>query len=506
MKKILFCFLFFSIISITAALRGFNGVERGSKNLITDQEYFETLAPSPSPSPQKVVLARRRTQRPDILQGFKRYKGGWDLTNRHYWASVGFTGLAGFVPAFIFFVSFGILVVVRCCYWQAIQDISTNWLLRACVVLLIVSTCASMIGCIFLAVDQEEFRNEVFRTLNYVVNQSDQSVHTLRNVSTYLAQAKGINVNQFVIPSDVQDRIDRLNKDLGPAADSLEKATFVNSSQLKNVLKLMQLVLILDAVVMVFVAFLGLVLSLHGHRRAVNICIFNGWLLVPVTFILFGVFLVLNNAITDTCIAMEEWVNNSQAKTTLSNMLPCVDQRMTNKTLIQSKEVINDVVTIVNVALSYYADSNPSLLANQSDQKIPLLCSPFDTCHSQEVTFANASLVWQHYICIGTTCDTAWGIPSQTYLQLVGAVSVSSALYEYAPPLLSFQDCEFVKATFKTITSNYCSPLEHHTHLVSVDLCVISIAVLLCVIIWILFGNLQSEELFLKHHSHSEKL
>lgn len=33
-----------------------------------------------------LVLAANRTNRPDILQGFRRYHGGWDIANRHYWA------------------------------------------------------------------------------------------------------------------------------------------------------------------------------------------------------------------------------------------------------------------------------------------------------------------------------------------------------------------------------------------------------------------------------------
>lgn len=33
-----------------------------------------------------LVLAASRTKRPDILHGFRRYRGGWDFANKHYWA------------------------------------------------------------------------------------------------------------------------------------------------------------------------------------------------------------------------------------------------------------------------------------------------------------------------------------------------------------------------------------------------------------------------------------
>lgn len=46
-----------------------------------------TEAPSPSNYPSNtLVLAGSRTKRPDILNHFKHYQAGWDITNKHYWA------------------------------------------------------------------------------------------------------------------------------------------------------------------------------------------------------------------------------------------------------------------------------------------------------------------------------------------------------------------------------------------------------------------------------------
>lgn len=33
-----------------------------------------------------IVLAAQRTQRKDPLNGFKRYTGGWNISDHHYWA------------------------------------------------------------------------------------------------------------------------------------------------------------------------------------------------------------------------------------------------------------------------------------------------------------------------------------------------------------------------------------------------------------------------------------
>lgn len=46
------------------------------------------LAPGPAADSHEttLVLAANRTKRPDILNHFRPYQGGWDITNHHYWA------------------------------------------------------------------------------------------------------------------------------------------------------------------------------------------------------------------------------------------------------------------------------------------------------------------------------------------------------------------------------------------------------------------------------------
>lgn len=72
-------------------------------------------------------------------------------------------------------------------------------------------------------------------TLNYVVNKSDYTVQTLRNVTQYLSLAKTVNVAQVFLPSDVKDSIDKLNVDLNTAADTLGQKTNENSGKIRRV-------------------------------------------------------------------------------------------------------------------------------------------------------------------------------------------------------------------------------------------------------------------------------
>ncbi|KAA8529084.1 hypothetical protein F0562_033428 [Nyssa sinensis] len=415
--------------------------------------------------PSTLVLAAKRTKRPDVLRGFRRYRGGWDITNKHYWTSVGFTVAAGFILARLWFVSFGLaLLVHHCCGWRInVKGKGSHFSQRICLIMLIVFTCAAAIGCILLSVGQDDFHGEALHTLSYVV----------------------------FLPSDVKDDIDKLNVDLNTAADMLTEKTNEDSGKIRRVFNSVRSALITVAAVMLLLSLLGLVLSVLGHQHAIHIFIISGWLLVAVTFVLCGVFVILDSAISDTCMAMGEWVDNPHAETALSDILPCVDQRTTNQTLIQNR--------LPQSNSNYY---------NQSGPLMPRLCYPYDyqlqdiPCTSQAVSMANASLVWENYTCTvspSESCTSVGRLTPNMYGQLVAAVNICFALEHYTPPLLSFQDCNFVRDTFQNIASDYCPPLKHHLRMVNVGLALISVGVMLCLALWILYANRpQREEVFVK--------
>ncbi|XP_065881996.1 uncharacterized protein [Euphorbia lathyris] len=412
-------------------------------------------APGPSSDDNTLVLAAKRTNRPDVLRHFQHYRGGWNITNRHYWASVGFTGAPGFIIGIIWFFIFGLALALRYFFqWRInIKGEESERSQRICLILLIVFTCAAASGCILLSIGQDDFHSEALHTLKYVVNQSDYTVQTLRNVTDYLSLAKIISVAHLFLPSNVLGDIDKLNIDLNSAADTLNEKTNQNAEKIVKVFKAVRSALITVAVVMLILAVLGFLLSIFRHQHAIHIFVVSGWLLVAVTFILCGGFMILNNAISDTCTAMEEWVENPHAVTALSSILPCVDQSTTNKTLIQSKQVINGIVTVVNTYVYTFADANPSPTEfnyyNQSGPLLPPLCYPFDynlqdrQCAPQEVSLTNASMVWQNYMCEVSPsgqCTTVGRVTPDAYNQLVAAVTECYALEHYAPLLLSLQD------------------------------------------------------------------
>ncbi|KAJ1282850.1 hypothetical protein BS78_03G083600 [Paspalum vaginatum] len=447
-----------------------------------------------------LVLAEDRTRRPDVLHHLRRYEGGWNVTNKHYWASVSFTGVSGFLLAALWFIIFGIAVAGRCYLGSNMAKGKVSHADVARPVLLVVFVLTLIAGCIVLLYGQSKFHEGATQTMDFVVNQSDFTIQTLRNVTEYLSLAKTITVAALYLPSDVQGQIDNLKGDLNKAADTISLKTAENYKRIRKVLHIMSVVLICIAVLLLVLAFLGYVLELYGPRYTVYIFVTSCWIVVAALFILLGIFLILNSAAKDTCEAMDQWAQHPQAETALSNILPCVDESTTNRTLYQSKEVVVMLVRIVNRAISALSNRRPH--HKHPGQLMPYLCSPYDSnyndrqCKSREVTFENATTAWLNYTCMAQDTDLCSGNRTLTYDvygQLVLAANVSYALYHYAPVLLNLQDCKFVRATFSSIASQYCPPLERDLGLVSAGLALIASGWVLY-LIWMLFTDRPQRE------------
>lgn len=107
----------------------------------------------------------------------------------------------------------------------------------------------------------------------------------------------------------------------------------------------------------------------------------------------------------DTCVAMDQWVQNPTAHTALDDILPCVDTATAQETLSQSKDVTSKLVGVVNFFISNVANKNippivgPPNYYNQSGPLVPILCNPFNSdrtdrnCPDGEVNFSNAAQV-----------------------------------------------------------------------------------------------------------------
>ncbi|KAK9079509.1 hypothetical protein SSX86_001181 [Deinandra increscens subsp. villosa] len=469
----------------------------GSKRLLGDEQKNGNAS---------LVLAQERTTRKDPLDKFKKYRGGWNIKERHYWASVAFTAAPFFVVAAAWFVFFGLFLSLTCFCYCCCQKESYGYSKTAytlSLILLILFTITAIVGCIVLYTGQGKFHVSTTKALKYIVNQAEKTAKTLRNVSDDLAAAKKITVAQVFLPVDVQADIDEIQTKLNVSAIELSERTKENKQDIHEILQTVRIVLIVIAAVMLLLTFLGFMFSVLGLQCMVYTLVIFGWIFVTITFILCSVFLCLHNVTADSCEAMNQWLENPTAHTTLDDILPCVDNSTAHETSMRSKEVIVQLVTVINqvvrnVTNGNFPPSNAPLYFNQSGPMMPTLCNPFNpdftnrTCQPNEVPLSEASRVYSKYVCQVSSkqvCTTTGRLTPDSFSQMSAGIELGYSLCLYGPFLVELQDCTFVRQTFTDISRDHCPGLCRYLNWIYVGLLMVSLAVMFSLIFWVVYGR-----------------
>nr|GMC92508.1 Chaperonin like [Ipomoea batatas] len=265
----------------------------GERRRVLDEEPNDVEPPLNS----SLILAAKRTYRKDPLDDFKRYTGGWNISNRHYWASVAFTAVPFFIVALIWFAIFGLCLLFICCCYCCCRREPYGYSRIAyalSLILLVLFTVVAIVGCVILYFGQGKFHSSTINTLDYVVKQANSTAGSLRDVSGYFSAAKQISVDKVFLPANVQSDIDGIQSKINSSASDLAQTAADNKDDIKDVIESVRIALIVLSAVMLALTFLGFVLSIFGLQFLVYILVIVGWFLVTATFILCGIFLLLH--------------------------------------------------------------------------------------------------------------------------------------------------------------------------------------------------------------------
>uniref|UniRef100_J3LA98 Uncharacterized protein n=1 Tax=Oryza brachyantha TaxID=4533 RepID=J3LA98_ORYBR len=297
-----------------------------------------------APSTTTFVLAGERTRRKDPLDGLRLYAGGWNISDEHYWASVGFTAAPVFAAAGIWFVVLGIALLLAgrcfcCCPGRGGGGSYSCTALVVSLVLLLAFTAAAAIGCAVLYDGQGRFHGSTTATVDYVAGQSGDAVASLRGFASSMESAKAVGVGPVSLPANVKGRIDGVVRKVSSAADELAARTASNAAKIRAALETIRKILIVVAATMLILAVIGL-----------GWCLLDGfWLQQPFYSVAHSFYYTKSldvpapcfSVVGDTCAAMGEWMllhPQPQARTALDDILPCVDTAAAADALARSKE------------------------------------------------------------------------------------------------------------------------------------------------------------------------
>ncbi|XP_047339212.1 uncharacterized protein LOC124942707 [Impatiens glandulifera] len=107
-----------------------------------------------------------------------------------------------------------------------------------------------------------------------------------------------------------------------------------------------------------------------------------GWIAVTFVFVASGLFLLVHNAVEDTCVAMDDWLLNPNAHSALESIIPKADNQTARTILMVTKQITFALVNETNTAEPMSLTQTCSRLPDRcSSTKQALMCLCF-ACHS----------------------------------------------------------------------------------------------------------------------------
>ncbi|KAJ8774779.1 hypothetical protein K2173_017225 [Erythroxylum novogranatense] len=461
------------------------------------------------------------TVRVDPLDNFDKYRGGYDITNKHYWSSTAFTGISGYSIGILWLLvgllcgSF-LLATLCCCRNRRNGKLKNKYpCLKQCylwpIILSISLTILAVTASGLVLGGNERFHSRAKTVLDIIIDTANGASDTIYNTTGAM---KGIrdnlgSTNESIIEnfgasgksiSDASFFLMSTSEKLDAEAANIRRQARKNSRLIDKGLKIVYIVITLTiSLNLTAVVAVSIIQFLKSRSRALHLLITFCWFLTALCWLFFGIYFFLHNFSRDTCTALENFQENPN-NSSLSSILPCDE-------LISAKPVLSDVgsgvynlVNQINANLSALQRSSSAFFA---------ICNPFtapptneyrpDDCPENTIRVRDIPEVLKVLTCSDSnngTCEDGQFIPASTSKTLTAyAVSLQDLLDAF-PGMQNLLECKSVKDAFSEILLKHCKPLKRKVHMVWASLVCLAMIMVLLVLVWIVEAQHEQE-----HHS-----
>ncbi|WOL12762.1 hypothetical protein Cni_G21530 [Canna indica] len=444
-----------------------------------------------------------RTERADPLDSFKKYKGGYNITDKHYWTSVIYTGRYGYIIGTIWLVSgvfYACILLIRrsgLVKKQRKQKKDHPCSKRYCMWLMllgIILTCFAIVASGIMLRGSSKFHSSVQSIKNIIVDTSEEASHTIYNVTQAVA-AMG-NVTEQYGGFEGFSYLNSTSQKLSNEASNIQRKAEKIMRLVSKGIKILVVVTILS-VVFNLVALLA-VLALRPLRlyRTIYLVIIICWILTFLFWIQFGLYLFLFKFSGDTCAGLDEYQLNPQ-NSTLISILPCSEELPANVALLDIRSGIHDTIDQVNEKIS---------LVNNNLPDLEYVCNPFSSppeysyqpgnCSSNTIRIGDIPQILKKYTCSATdegACSRGEFVSASDYTRVKVYTHSMQIILDGYPQMERLVDCQLLKDAFSKIHVQGCKPLKYNACLTWAAMAALSATMVAFVLILI------SE---LAHHDH----
>ncbi|TKY48310.1 hypothetical protein E2542_SST25726 [Spatholobus suberectus] len=437
------------------------------------------------------------TIRVDPLDNFEKYRGGFNITNKHYWSSVIFTGVYGYVIGVLCLlcgIVYGSFLVITMIYHKNDRGrrmkkvFPCNY--KSCdlslIPLAILLTIFAIAATGLVLAGSAKFHSEAKTSVNIIIKTANEASETIHNTTGALKDMES-NFMEANVNAEASVILDSTTQRLDDASANIEKQARKNRRLINKGLKL---VIVITTMIISLNLVAVTALSVSGVlrlRRALYLLVVLCWLMTVICWLFFGVYF-LEKFSSDACTALDNFQENPY-NNSLSSILPC-DELLTAKSVLSNVSAgIYDLVNEVN--------ANISALQATSDVSLVHVCNPFsappkylyqpENCPANTIRIGDIPKVLKPFTCLDAndgTCDNGYFIPGSDYARVEAYTSSIQDLLNVYPSMEHLLECQVVKDAFSQVLVQHCKPLKKYARMVWIGMLFLAVIMVLLVVLW----------------------
>ncbi|KAL6660608.1 hypothetical protein ACP70R_001643 [Stipagrostis hirtigluma subsp. patula] len=415
-----------------------------------------------------------RTRRIDPLDGLRKYDGGYNITNKHYWSSTIFTGRSGYLIAALWLIGgiiFGsILLITKIFftkrnarysdidYFLERYQILTVILCILLVVFVIVASAVAIRGTV-------QFHSRAESVKEIIGETALEATATIYNITGAIEMVQNTS-KLYNYSSQAWDHLNSTVEVLNSEAVEIQAKAEENMRLVSKGIKILELVTILTVTLNLFSVLTLLVGMPLRLQKLCYLCIAFCWILTALLWMYFGLYYFFDKFAGDTCVALDEYQLNPQ-NSTLGTIIPCSEKLSGNMILHDVGAGIHDIIDQVNSNIY-------TIKSEYAVKRLDYICNPFtgppeyqyrpENCPSGAATIGDIPQILRRLTCSdfggGANCAPADLSSAIDYDKVQSYTSSIQNVLDIFPGTERLVSCELVKAGFADIVGGQCAPLR----------------------------------------------
>ncbi|XP_030474109.2 uncharacterized protein LOC115691566 isoform X1 [Syzygium oleosum] len=434
---------------------------------------------------------------PDPSRRFKCYHGGYDLRNKHYWASAAFTGVHGYAIAGLWMLSglgFGIFILSKGASSSSTDPSNLQRVIVISLVLLLTLLAIVASSCVLAANQRSHHR---MRRLKETILKAGQDAHRIiRRIITTMTEMEYI-----LLPYEpvVSFQLNLTTHQLGKESRVIQHFVQKNGHSIDLAIQTSYIAhIVIVAVNMVLLTGAIVLLLLHWHPGLVMIILFC-WILTTLCWVITGFDFFFHDFAKDTCSAFKDYVQNPK-NNSLATILPCMDSSYSDQLMTEIGSTIHNFFAQLNAkSTEFYRSLGISELGDELPG-VMKICEPFSgppdysyipgNCSKGEIPVSSLPNVLAPFTCYRGNppekCKSEGKfLPESTYYMAWAYSRSIQDLINIYPDLKGLSECSFVKDRFEEAVLHRCRPFRASIRRLWSSMLALSIVMVVLVLAWV---------------------